>query len=175
MRVSILPRMYAMKIFLDANGKRIPLSKNEVVSWRISGYALVLDRDKILVVVPTWNKQFEFPGGGVNEEEGIKDGIVRECYEETGYKIFIPDGAPFYVGEDNFYHRHLKKFYHSLIIVYRARLRSSKQNLNIINTCDGDEIRRISWEDVSVFTQRNTHRIVYPAIRSFRRLERTRK
>lgn len=153
-----------MKIFLDANGKRIPLPKNEVVSWRISGYALIQDRGKILVVVPTWNDQFELPGGGIYERERIKEGIARECYEETGYTISIPDTVPFYVGEENFYHRHFKKFYHSLIHVYRAKTRSRKQNLKVINTRDGNEIRRISWEPLSALNRKNTHPVIYPVI-----------
>jgi 8-oxo-dGTP pyrophosphatase MutT (NUDIX family) len=159
-----------MKIFFDANGKKVPLPKDEEVLWRISGYALIQDHGRILVVVPTWNDQFELPGGGVEEQENIKDGIIRECYEETGYKINIPDIAPSYVGEENFYHRHLRKFYHSLIVVYRARLRSCKQNLKVVNTYDGNEIKKISWEDLPTFTRRNTHRIVYPVIQNLKLL-----
>ena len=160
-----------MKIFLDANGRSVSLPKDEKISWRISGYALIEDRGKILVVVPTWNTQFELPGGGIEEEEGLKQGILRECYEETGYHVILPDASPFYVGEENFYHRHLHKFYHSLIVVYRVRLRSHRQNLKAINVSDGDEISKISWEELSVFTRKNAHRIIYPAIQRYQGLK----
>jgi len=154
---------------LDANGNKFQLPKGEPIFWRISGYVLIMSDNKLLAEIPTWSPLFELPGGGVEEDERIKDGIIRECYEETGYKIKITDNVPFYLGESNFYHRHQKKFYHSIIIVYKASLANKKQNKSIINTRDGDEIQKIFWKKLSAFTKKNTHPIIYPAIYKLRK------
>ena len=97
------------------------------------------------------------------------DYVKRECYEETGYRIKIIDNTPFYLGEENFYNRVLKKFYKSIIIVFLANLTSSKQNKSIINTFDGNEISSINWIPINKLTKLNTHRIIYPAIKIVRR------
>lgn len=156
------------RCFLDANGKKYLLPHGEPVFWRISGYALVEHDGKLLAVIPTWNTLFELPGGGIEVEERITDGIIRECYEETRYRIRTVGNIPFYFSEENFYHRHHKKFYHSLIIVYLAELNDIKQNRSVINTSDGYEIRKVVWRELKFFTEENTHRIVYPAISKFR-------
>ena len=71
---------------------------------------------------------------------------------------------PFYIAESNFYHKHFKKFYHSVIIIYKAFLFNKKQNKSIINTCDGYEIKEIIWKELTTFTKDNTNPIIYPAI-----------
>jgi len=154
-----------MTIFLDANQNPYELPPNEKIFWRISGYSLVQLKDKILMVVPTWNTMWELPGGGVEETESVSNGIMRECYEETGYKIKLLPGAPFYVGERNFYHRHTKKFFHSLILVYRAKMTSKKQNVQVVNTKDGNEIQKIEWVALSKLNKKNCHPTAYPAIK----------
>jgi 8-oxo-dGTP pyrophosphatase MutT (NUDIX family) len=154
--------------FFDANGGGYPLPAGEPIYWRISGYALVERGGEILTVVPTWNTLFELPGGGIEEQERITDGIIRECYEETGYRIRVVGSEPFYFSEENFYHKHHKKFYHSLIAVYLAELKSTKQSRSVINTFDGYEIEKVLWKNPDFFTKENTHRIVYPAIKKLR-------
>ena len=154
--------------FLDANNNKIQLPKGTPIFWRISAYALVISDSKLLTEIPTWSPLFELPGGGVEEKEKIKTGIIRECYEETGYKIKITDDIPFYLGESNFFHKHQKEFYHSIIIVFRASLISKKQNESVINTYDGNEIQEVYWKKLSTFTKNNTHPIIYPAIYKLR-------
>lgn len=157
-------------IFLDANGGKHLLPPGEPIHWRISSYALVERNGRILAVIPTWNTLLELPGGGIKVKEKIADGIIRECYEETGYRIYIENDTPFYSSEENFYHRHHKKFYHSFIVVYLGQLTHTKQKRSVINTFDGYEIRKVVWREPKLFTSRNTHRIVYPAISKFRAL-----
>lgn len=60
---------------------------------RIAGYAVITEGDRLLV---TWfNGQgggrpgWSLPGGGVEFEESVEAGIVREAKEETGYDIAL--------------------------------------------------------------------------------------
>lgn len=151
-----------MNIFLDANGKKHIKPDKEPIYWRLSGYALVEYQNKFLTVIPTWNTLYELPGGGIEPDENIKQGIIRETWEETGYKIEITKKMPIYLSEEKFYHRHDKKFYHSLVIIYTAEIVSNIQDTKTINSVDGNEIASIKWQPLSDFTKENTHPIIYP-------------
>ncbi|MFA6307925.1 MAG: NUDIX hydrolase [Patescibacteria group bacterium] len=151
--------------FLDANGNKYKLPKGKSVNWRISVYALIIKDNKVLTVIPTWNTLFELPGGAVEKNETILEGLKRECYEETGYKINIDADIPFYLSQENFYNRMSKQFYNSIIMVFKSSLFDKKQNKSIINTADGNEISSVNWTPFKQITKSNTHRTIYPAIK----------
>jgi 8-oxo-dGTP pyrophosphatase MutT (NUDIX family) len=156
-------------IFKDASGYKIRRKCGEDIFWRISAYCLVIKENKILCNIPTWHNLYELPGGGIEPDESLIEGIVRECYEETGYSIQIKSMTPFYTNEENFYHLHENKYYHSLIFAYLAKLKHKNQNKDAINKYDGNEIKEVLWVDMNKFTQKNTHRIVYPVIKLYRK------
>ncbi len=119
----------------------------------------------MLTVIPTWNTLHELPGGEAHVSESLLATAIRECYEETGYQIRIQNPLPIHFGEEWFYSWPKKTFYHSTFFVFQAILKSKRQNLAVINTKDGNEIAQVQWVHPRTCTKRNTHRIVYPAIR----------
>lgn len=61
---------------------------------RIAAYAWVTDeQDRVLLT--WWNGEGRFdpawslPGGGIDFDEAIRDGLVREVREETGYDVEV--------------------------------------------------------------------------------------
>jgi len=78
-------------------------------SPRLSVRALIVEDQKILLVNATPDKgdgKWCVPGGGVDAGENIKDGLVREIYEETGLKIQVEDlicVSEFFDREKNFH------------------------------------------------------------------------
>ncbi|SED30250.1 8-oxo-dGTP diphosphatase [Nocardioides exalbidus] len=63
---------------------------------RLAAYALLVDEDgegNDRVLLAWWNgeghsePEWSLPGGGVEFEESIRDGLVREVFEETGYHV----------------------------------------------------------------------------------------
>lgn len=61
---------------------------------RIAAYAWIVDEhDNVLLT--WWNGEGRFdpawtlPGGGIDFDEAIRDGLVREVYEETGHDIEV--------------------------------------------------------------------------------------
>jgi 8-oxo-dGTP diphosphatase len=59
---------------------------------RLAAYALLVDaEDRVLLA--WWNGEghsepaWSLPGGGIEFEESIADGLVREVHEETGYHV----------------------------------------------------------------------------------------
>ncbi|HEX5086729.1 MAG TPA: NUDIX domain-containing protein [Nocardioides sp.] len=66
-----------------------PLHHTEYDS-RLAAYAVVVDdQDRLLLAL--WNELAEplwtLPGGGVELDETIEEGVVREVREETGYDV----------------------------------------------------------------------------------------
>ncbi|HYE60142.1 MAG TPA: NUDIX hydrolase [Candidatus Kapabacteria bacterium] len=109
--------------FQDNVGIRYPLKNDELIEWRISAYTSVLSSENdILMVVPVENEQYELPGGALKPREEMKNSMIREYVEETGYTIRILSHQPFYIAEDWFYHKGKQKFYHSLLLYFQGEI-----------------------------------------------------
>lgn len=64
---------------------------------RVAAYAVIIDADRILLSWfnggphghgrPGWS----LPGGGVEYDESVEQAIVREAWEETGYRIRLAE------------------------------------------------------------------------------------
>lgn len=62
------------------------LKPNQV--FLVSQKALIVERDKLLMLqLP--NQQWELPGGLLDYGEDLKNGLLREVYEETGLTIDV--------------------------------------------------------------------------------------
>lgn len=57
---------------------------------RLAGYAVLTRDDSILL---TWfngsNPCWSLPGGGIEFDESVEDGVIREAKEESGYDIAL--------------------------------------------------------------------------------------
>ncbi|MCF7907205.1 NUDIX hydrolase [Patescibacteria group bacterium] len=151
--------------FFDVNQQLIKRKKGDQVFWRISAYGLIRSpQKKILLVVPQYNKDiWILPGGEINLDESVEEGIIRECYEETGYRVKIKGTKPFYVGETNFYC--MQKFCHSINLIYEANLTSLKQDKEVINSLEPNEVERVEWVPLEEIGQKKCHFVMYPAIK----------
>lgn len=153
-----------MAIYTDESGGRHERPADRDVVWRISGYPLVQrDDGRILMVQPTWNTLWELPGGGIEVGETIQEGIIRECWEETGYRIMI-NAQPTHVSENNFYSKALDIYFHSVILIYVGYLAHGIQHKEVINTVEKDEIAKVEWVSLNTLDEQNVHLIVWPAI-----------
>lgn len=153
-----------MEIYFDENGKVHEKPKDIKPEWRISGYVIIRSDDgKILMVQPTWNNNWELPGGEIEIVESIKNGIIRECHEETGYKIEV-DNDLISIGERNFFSKAMGQFFKAVILVYSGRLLNIIQDCDAINTA---EIARAEWVNPELLNELNVHPIVWPAICKF--------
>lgn len=82
-------------------------------STRTGGYAVIVRDDAVLLTWLNGEKKPEragwtLPGGGIDFDEQVEDGVVREVLEETGYQVRLtgflrshsytwddePDGRP---------------------------------------------------------------------------------
>lgn len=157
-------------IFYDEHLKKVNYQKGQEISWRISAYVLVTNKNKILMEMPAYNNFWELPGGSVDINENLTRAAIRECYEETGYKIKILKQEPINTGEQFFKSEAYNKFFHSILIVFEGGLVSEKQNVYIINTLHetagvSDEISKVDWIDPKTLTKNNCHPMFYKIIK----------
>lgn len=159
-----------MTIFLDIYQKPTELPPNEKIFWRISAHTIVEKDGSILVIKPLYDEsKWVLPGGGVEPNESIAEGIERECYEETGYKIKVDTSQPIRLGESNFYDlEKSKKYFHSVNLVYPGKLLSEKQDQYVINTIELNEVAKVEWIPLEEINEKNCHHIMYPAIELFK-------
>lgn len=91
---------------------------------RIAAYAWIVD-DQGRALLTWWNGEGRFdpawslPGGGIDFDEGLRDGLVREVYEETGFHVEIDDFVA-----DHFFTRRREgqKPFRSQRFVFTARI-----------------------------------------------------
>lgn len=143
-------------------------SDGEPVVWRPSAYGILEnDKKEWFFVRPTWTKRLDLPGGGVEQEELIRDGLAREFYEETGYRVEA-EAQPVYLGERNFVHKHLG-FCNAIIVIYRVRLLNEQRDAHVVNTFDdGFEIEDSFWIDPSTLIEDDVTPVIWPYIDSLR-------
>jgi 8-oxo-dGTP diphosphatase len=89
-------------------GKTYEVDPKDLI-WRPSAYGILIKDNKILVS-KQWDG-YDLPGGGVDLNETLEQGVIREVWEETGLEgevidiihsqttFFTPDHSPKHKGE----------------------------------------------------------------------------
>ncbi len=156
-------------IFYDLRNSPHQLPEGMTVNWRISAYGLIQNQNQeVLVVVPTWRDSYDLPGGGVDKGEKIHEAIIREVYEETGYRATLDSNLPFHIEETNFYNNDENQYYYSINMFYKCKLISNVQNSSVINTIVEDEISKVEWRKINELTEKNCFFTHYKAIQRFK-------
>lgn len=155
-----------MTIFFNAKQEPVEKPPNEKFFWRLSVYPIVFNDDgKLLMILSSFSSKYEFPGGGIELEESIEEGAMRECYEETGYRVKLNSMSPIYSGEQYFWGHVSKKFYHSVHLFYEAHLLTEKQDVEEINAHGVKETEKVEWMMPESLNEKKCHAIHLPAIK----------
>lgn len=147
-------------LFYDRFGKEMELPVGETVSWRPSVYGLLEKDGKALMIkdgfgYPAW----EFPGGGIAQNEEVVDALVREFQEETGYKVRPLGNGPIWVGCRNFFNNSKGIYVRSLLMLYRVELVSdAREPLALTDEDEGAEnITHVEWIDFKGIDKSEIH------------------
>lgn len=154
--------------YIDVFGDPHLLPPDRKPVWRISGYVIVPREDAtLLMVVPSWCKMFDLPGGGIHPEERIADGVIRECYEKTGYRVRLASGEPFFFTEQNVYN-HWQEYCHALLYFFVGALVSDEQDVSFLHHQDISETDRVEWVSLRDLNKVNVAACFLPAIEKLR-------
>ena len=145
--------------FYDRHGKEFLLPEGETVHWRPSVYGyLNVDGKTLMIKDGRDAKVWEFPGGGINEDETIVEALKREYQEETGYKVRPVGDAPIWVICRNFYSKGYGKYFRSLLMLYRVELVDDARSLLPTNEVDSEEeISAMEWVPDAELSVANCH------------------
>ena len=72
----------------DFKIKPIEFKKRDL---RFAARAIVKKDDKIAIIHISKDNYYKIPGGGIKDGESIKEGLIREVWEETGCRIIIEE------------------------------------------------------------------------------------
>ncbi|MGE3769426.1 MAG: NUDIX domain-containing protein [Bdellovibrionales bacterium] len=100
---------------IDGTKHTVPVADLQL---RNSIYGVVI-KDGHILLVPQWDG-WDFPGGGIDMGETLKEALEREVQEETGMSVTADLTEALFVGEDFFIHPSTKKPYHCVLLYYRC-------------------------------------------------------
>src|SRR5215207_757949 len=93
--------------FRDSKNRPVQKPKDAVMHWRPSVYAAITSPDHpgcvLMVQAGDGTGSWQFPGGGVEIDEPLVEGLKREVREETGYDSVIFSSEMAWVSERAFY------------------------------------------------------------------------
>lgn len=98
-------------------GERISIPIDRL-SFRPSVYAVVTQKDSVLLVRTEATGKFSFPGGGVCLGEQLKEALLREVREEVSIDVEI--GELLHVEEAFFYYDPADRAMHTLGFFFRC-------------------------------------------------------
>jgi len=123
------------------------------VEWRISCYGVVIQDDQVLVMQDKNNYLYTVPGGGVELDETLPEGLAREMQEEIGTTVKV--GELISSTEDWFYHAQEKRFYHAVLLFYQAELSSE------LGVPTDEKVTFSGFKPLSELTSQNTNPLVW--------------
>ena len=119
------------KPFLDVNGVEHRPQPDESITRRISAYAVVVHKNKVLLVKEVWSDSYELPGGGIESGELVTDGVVRECEEEANVSITLTSRTPLHLHQSRFVYTKddHKSFHNSLCLFFKAKPKAVEKEI----------------------------------------------
>ena len=87
--------------------------------FRPSAYGFIVRDEQVLVMRNKSNGKIWFPGGGIEMNECLEEGLKREIKEETGLEVEVEELM--LAKENFFYYQPLDEAYHAFLFFYLCR------------------------------------------------------
>ena len=131
-------------LFYDWFGKEYDHHEISSVPTRHCVKAFIMKDSKILLVKPKYHELWELPGGGIKENENNVNALIREVFEESGFKINLDNDKPFHTTDKRgFFIPDRNHYCMSIVMTYFARIINEQQ---VTSHIDFDrEILEIKW------------------------------
>lgn len=125
------------------------------IRTRISAYGILLNNNNEVLVLQAHLPLWEFPGGGKESRETLRDALVREFREETGL-VITPKSL--LLKRESYYLSPSKKVYHSFQHFFVVDYVSGKLNSSLNNLCNA------KWLNFGRLTDKNMNKGAYTAL-----------
>ncbi len=149
-------------IFHDVVGKEYTKPDDVEAAWRPSVYGVARNEEgDILMIKPSWNDQWELPGGGLNLGESVLDALKRDFFEETGYRCEVETEAPIHIFQDRLYLRRQKVFVHGLCLYYLVKLTGGHRDISAMNVEVPGEVVDMQWVPMQDRSEKSCHLVAW--------------
>ncbi|HEU0050677.1 MAG TPA: NUDIX hydrolase [Patescibacteria group bacterium] len=153
-------------VYKNLNGEIVPIPPDVKPNWRISAYAAILseNRQKILAVKSDLHEKYFLPGGGIESDESLEDGLRRECLEEAHCSIELLDPQPFFFRESYFcdtFFNPVGDYWHAISSAFFAK--KGSQSVSIIPESP-EKIIDITWLTIDSHLPDQFHHFYQPMI-----------
>ncbi len=162
-----------MTTFFDVHKEPHEKPEAAPIHWRPSGYTCIAEDRKLLLIRPSWHTQWELPGGGVNLDELLIEGAIRETREETGYTVTIDSPEPFFVDNTRFYINLITKdmYCNSIKCYFVAKRTDAEQQPFHIGSHGIVETEGLEWIPFEKLTPERVHHASWRAVTQFLALQ----
>ncbi|MDD3887279.1 MAG: NUDIX domain-containing protein [Patescibacteria group bacterium] len=143
-------------------GKKCFIAKNKIRN-RVSVYAVIIDKNKILLTNSKNTKKLFLPGGEIESHETIEQALKREVKEETGTKIKIKAFLNF--KEVFFYYDPRNEAYHNFSFFYLCEPLTKK--LTEKHQVEFDESEKPEWKNLSELKKKDLQPPTYEVIKKY--------
>lgn len=114
---------------------------------RIGCYGIVKNEEgKYLMIVTNKQQGLEFPGGGCEDLEIMKDCVIREVREESGFDVKLSQRQPIYVIENFVYSRSKQEYWKKIDFLFLCELKSNEEYEKNLDA--GEEVLEMNWMSV---------------------------
>lgn len=151
--------------FKDWDGNESELPSKKTFSWRPSAYALIEKDNKILMIKSKQHGKWELPGGEIGLNETLNDGLKREVFEETGYRITTSDKVPISIEDRFFYAKDIDEYFKSILMIFNAELENENQEKEKIDF--ENEISEVRWIETNNLKDYEINKISMGVLKKF--------
>lgn len=139
--------------------KKVPLSS---LWFRPAVYGVIVYGNKVLVVNTKSTGKYSLPGGAVEAEETIEEGLKREIKEEIGIDIDIQDFIHF--NENYFYYDPLDEAVHSYQYFFLCSPKTELRDDHVPDDLEAYDPRWMSIEQLHVGNMQGLEMGILPVL-----------
>lgn len=146
-------------IAFDLFGKKQKRWLNDF-KFRPSAYGVLRDGNKVLIQRHKLLTKYGFPGGGIEMNESIPEGLIREYKEESGLKVRV--GKLLGISEDFFTFKGVD--IHGVLIYYEVEKIEGK----ILPNGNGQDTGEVKFIEIDKLTEETSSRSQWKFIKTFK-------
>lgn len=121
---------------------------------RIAARGIILNDDKILLMYTKYYDDYSLPGGGVDSEEALIEGLKREISEETGARAIEVISEYGYIDEYRPYYKDDYDLMHMISYLYVCELKGELEEAQLEDYEIANGMKA-KWVDINKAIQHN--------------------
>lgn len=121
----------------------------EELTFRPAIYGVIVQDSKVLLS-KQWDG-YDFPGGGIELGEGLKQALIREVKEETGLEVRM--GEILHADHSFFKNPFGESFFHSIHLWYRCQVTGGELSIDNLAEVEKQYVGQPEWIEVKKLDQ----------------------